>query len=218
MVLGSLAEIDAAGPSARQGIRPRSGRGPPPRTTTELPDVCVPHQPRPSPPARDAPRAEPGDATGAPPDEGTDPTADRMLAAARQGSNRAWAALIERVDPTCRLLAHLVLGGNDVDATLQSAYVRAYRARRKGSDDAVVLLLNHVWITCGHEIRRRQRREAPAPGRRPQRDPRPSRLGPPPMPAPWPACGPRSAPSGPSSTGPSCPSRRWPPPWGWASG
>ncbi|CAN5594533.1 hypothetical protein BH24ACT4_BH24ACT4_16460 [soil metagenome] len=100
-----------------------------------------------------------------------------MLAAARQGSNLAWAALLERLDPQCRLLAHLVLGGNDVDATLQSAYVRAYRARRKGPDDALALLLNHVWMGCGHEIRRRQRREAPAPGRRAQRDHRRTRLG-----------------------------------------
>lgn len=110
--------------------------------------------------------------------ESTDKGADRMLAAARGGSNRAWAALLERVDPQGRLLAHLVLGGHDVDATLQSAYVRAYRARRKGTDDAVVLILNHVWMACGHEIRRRQRREVPAPGRRPQRDDRASRLGP----------------------------------------
>ena len=107
-----------------------------------------------------------------------DPEADRLLRAARQGSNRAWAGLLERLDPTCRLLAHLVLGGHDVDTTLESAYVRAYRARRKGSDDAAELLLNHVWMACGHEIRRRQRREAPAPGRRAQRDDRTLRFGP----------------------------------------
>jgi DNA-directed RNA polymerase specialized sigma24 family protein len=106
-----------------------------------------------------------------------DPTADRMLAAARRGSNKAWAALIERADPECRRLAHLVLGGHDVDRALLSAYVRAYRARRKGPDDAVVFLTHHVWIACGHEIRRHQRREAPAPGRRPVRTDRTPRLG-----------------------------------------
>lgn len=106
-----------------------------------------------------------------------DPTADRMLAAAREGSNRAWAALIERVDPECRRLAHLVLGGHAVDQTLLSAYVRAYRARRKGSADAVVFLTHHVWIACGHELRRHQRREAPAPGRRPVHEDRRPRLG-----------------------------------------
>lgn len=129
-----------------------------------------------SPSVGDEARPDPGD-PGGPPADGTDPTADRMLAAARQGSNRAWAALIERVDPGCRLLAHLVLDGHDVDGTLQSAYVRAYRARRKGPDDAVVVLLHHAWIACGHEVRRRQRRGAPAPGRRPQPDERPSGLG-----------------------------------------
>ncbi|HEV7721567.1 MAG TPA: hypothetical protein VGO60_09790 [Iamia sp.] len=106
-----------------------------------------------------------------------DPTADRMLAAARQGSNKAWAALLERVDPECRRLAHLVLGGHDVDRTLMSAYVRAYRARRKGPADAVVFLTHHVWIACGHEIRRHQRREAPAPGRRAVHTDRRPRLG-----------------------------------------
>ena len=126
----------------------------------------------PPPPSSDG-GARPGDGDGTT----TDATADRMLVAARQGSNRAWAALLERVDPDARLLAHLVLGGLDVDPTLISAYVRAYRARRKGSDDAVVMVLNHVWIACGHEIRRRQRREAPAPGRRAQHDHRTTRLG-----------------------------------------
>ena len=100
-----------------------------------------------------------------------------MLAAARQGSNKAWAALVERVDPECRRLAHLVLGGHDVDRALLSAYVRAYRARRKGPPDAVVFLTHHVWIACGHEIRRHQRREAPAPGRRAIRTDRRPRLG-----------------------------------------
>jgi DNA-directed RNA polymerase specialized sigma24 family protein len=100
-----------------------------------------------------------------------------MLAAARQGSNKAWAALIERVDPECRRLAHLVLGGHDVDRALLSAYVRAYRARRKGPPDAVVFLTHHVWIACGHEIRRHQRREAPAPGRRAVHTDRRPRLG-----------------------------------------
>ncbi len=100
-----------------------------------------------------------------------------MLAAARAGSNRAWAALLERVDPECRRLAHLVLGGHDVDATLLSAYVRAYRARRKGPPDAVVFLTHHVWIACGHELRRQSRREAPAPGRRPVRTDRQPRFG-----------------------------------------
>src|SRR5690606_25912356 len=76
----------------------------------------------------------------------------------------------------CRALAHLVLGGHDVDETLLTAYVRAFRARRKGPADAEVLLLHHVWIACGHEIRRRQRRQDPAPGRRAQVD-RPARLG-----------------------------------------
>jgi DNA-directed RNA polymerase specialized sigma24 family protein len=100
-----------------------------------------------------------------------------MLAAARQGSTKAWAALLERVDPECRRLAHLVLGGHDVDRALMSAYVRAYRARRKGPADAVVFLTHHVWIACGHEIRRHQRREAPAPGRRAVHTDRRPRLG-----------------------------------------
>ncbi len=112
-----------------------------------------------------------------PPGDGVDPTADRMLAAARQGSNKAWAALIERLDPECRRMAHLVLGGHDVDRALLSAYVRAYRARRKGPADAFVFLTHHVWIACGHEIRRHQRREAPAPGRRAVRADRSPRLG-----------------------------------------
>lgn len=100
-----------------------------------------------------------------------------MLAAARQGSNKAWAALLERVDPECRRLAHLVLGGHPVDLTLMSAYLRAYRARRKGPSDAVVFLTHHVWIACGHELRRQARREAPAPGRRPVRTDRAPRFG-----------------------------------------
>lgn len=100
-----------------------------------------------------------------------------MLAAARQGSNKAWAALIERLDPECRRLAHLVLGGHDVDRALLSAYVRAYRARRKGPSDATVFLTHHVWIACGHEIRRHERREAPAPGRRAVKVDRTPRLG-----------------------------------------
>ncbi len=171
MVLGSLADTDAREPSARGGPVPHR--------------PAVPSRPHPDPagdarahhPRRTAPTTR---RWGTRPGEGaatTDATADRMLAAARQGSNRAWAALLERLDPDARLLAHLVLGGLDVDATLQSAYVRAYRARRKGPDDAVVMVLNHVWITCGHEIRRRHRREAPAPGRRPQVDTRTTRLG-----------------------------------------
>ena len=108
---------------------------------------------------------------------GIDPAADRMLDAARRGSNRAWAAMLEQLDPGCRALAHLVLGGHAVDPTLLSAYVRAYRARRKGSDDAVVFLTHHVWIACGHAVRRRERRQAPAPGRRAVRDDRVPRLG-----------------------------------------
>jgi DNA-directed RNA polymerase specialized sigma24 family protein len=130
---------------------------------------CIVAPSTPPPPLPAAPPRPPGD--------GVDPTADRMLAAARQGSNKAWAALIERVDPECRRLAHLVLGGHDVDRTLLSAYVRAYRARRKGPPDAVVFLTHHVWIACGHEIRRHQRREAPAPGRRPVHTDRRPRLG-----------------------------------------
>jgi len=102
----------------------------------------------------------------APPPEGVDPAADRMLAATRAGSNRAWATLLQHLDPRARRLAHLVLGGRATDEVLLVAYVRAYRARRKGSPDAVVFLLNHVWMACGHEIRRRQRRGSPAPGRR----------------------------------------------------
>lgn len=134
----------------------------PPTTPTLHPAVTTP----PAPPAS-APiaAAEP------------DPAADRMLAAARQGSNRAWAALLQRLDPSARSLAHLVLGGDGVDEVLLAAYVRAYRARRKGPDDAAVFLGHHVWIACGHEIRRRQRREDPAPGRRAQRHDRPPRLG-----------------------------------------
>lgn len=108
---------------------------------------------------------------------GLDPTADRMLAAARQGSNRAWAALVQRVDPPCRRLAHVVLGGHDVDATLITGYVRAYRARHQGDDDAVVVLTHHIWIACGHELRRRRRREDPAPGRRAVREDRAARFG-----------------------------------------
>lgn len=100
-----------------------------------------------------------------------------MLAAARTGSNRAWAALVERLDPEGRSLAHLVLGGHAVDETLLAAYVRAYRARQKGSDDGVAFLLHHVWIACGHEIRRRQRRLDPAPGRRADREAQADRLG-----------------------------------------
>lgn len=106
-----------------------------------------------------------------------DPPADRMLAAARADSNRAWAALLEHLDPEARRLAHLVLGGHGVDDVLLGAYVRAYRARRKGSDDAVVFLLHHVWTACGHEIRRRERRGSPAPGRRPTPSDTPPRLG-----------------------------------------
>lgn len=109
--------------------------------------------------------------------DGVDPTADRMLAAARQGSNRAWAALVQRTDPECRRLVHLVLGGHGVDQTLLNAYVRAFRARRKGGDDAVIFMTHHVWIACGHEIRRHQRREAPAPGRRAVQADRRPRLG-----------------------------------------
>lgn len=100
-----------------------------------------------------------------------------MLAAAREGSNRAWAALVQRTDAECRRLAHLVLGGHGVDQTLLNAYVRAYRARRKGGDDAVIFMTHHVWIACGHEIRRHQRREAPAPGRRAVQADRRPRLG-----------------------------------------
>lgn len=108
---------------------------------------------------------------------GADPTADRMLEAAQRGSNRAWAAMVERLDPTARALAHLVLGGRQVDTVLLAAYVRAYRARRRGGPDATAFLLHHVWTACGHELRRRQRRQDPAPGRRAQRDDLSPRLG-----------------------------------------
>lgn len=111
------------------------------------------------------------------PQPGADPTADRMLEAAQRGSNRAWAALVERLDPAARALAHLVLGGRQVDAVLLAAYVRAYRARRRGGPDATAFLLHHVWTACGHELRRRQRRQAPAPGRRAQRDDLSPQLG-----------------------------------------
>ncbi|HEU5151466.1 MAG TPA: hypothetical protein VFU19_13265 [Iamia sp.] len=131
----------------------------------------------PPPTSTPAPSASLPTAPPRPPGDGIDPTADRMLAAARRGSNKAWAALLERADPECRRLAHLVLGGHDVDRALLSAYVRAYRARRKGPDDATVFLTHHVWIACGHEIRRHQRRQAPAPGRRPVRTDRTPRLG-----------------------------------------
>ena len=110
-------------------------------------------------------------------DEAPDPDADRMLAAARRGSNRAWAALVDRLDPACRDFAHLVLGGHGVDSALLAAYVRAYRARRTAEPPATVFLLHHTWIACGHEIRRHQRRRNPAPGRRPIRDDRTPRLG-----------------------------------------
>lgn len=111
------------------------------------------------------------------PEPGADPAADRMLAAARRGSNRAWAALVERLDPACRALSHLVLGGRGVDQVLFTAYVRAYRARRLGGSDATAFLLDHVWTACGHEVRRRQRRETPAPGRRAEPDEQPPALG-----------------------------------------
>lgn len=133
------------------------------------------------PPSGPSQSAPPTDVPPRPVAEGLDPTADRMLAAARQGSNRAWAALVQRVDPTCRRLAHVVLGGHDVDATLITGYVRAYRARHKGGDDALVVLTHHIWIACGHELRRRRRREAPAPGRRPVREDRAPRFGPSPL-------------------------------------
>ncbi len=151
-----------------------------------MPTPPSPASPRPERAAWPAPPAGPvagppddgsGPPTGPGSSTGPDPTADRMLAAARQGSNKAWAALLERVDPRCRALAHLVLGGHDIDDTLLTAYVRAFRARRKGPDDAEVVLLHHVWIACGHEIRRRQRRQAPAPGRRAEVDRRTARLG-----------------------------------------
>lgn len=100
-----------------------------------------------------------------------------MLAAARSGSNRAWAALLQHLDAPARGLAHLVLGGHGVDAVLQGAYVRAFRARRKGGDDAVVFLLHHVWTACGHEVRRRQRQASPAPGRRAAPDDAAPRFG-----------------------------------------
>lgn len=136
---------------------------------TPGPSPIVSSTPPPPAPATD------GDAT--PGAIAPDPAADRMLEAARRGSNRAFAALVDRLDPECRTFAHVVLGGHAVDAALLGAYARAYRARRTTTEAAPVFLLHHVWIACGHEIRRRQRRQAPAPGRRAVRDDRRPRLG-----------------------------------------
>ncbi|MEJ7583926.1 MAG: hypothetical protein WKF43_07515 [Acidimicrobiales bacterium] len=139
---------------ARQGhlaCRARVGWGPRTAVTPTQP----PSEPQPPPGPH-----EPGRAT--------DPTEDaRLLAAAREGDDAAFAVLIQRHDPLLRLLAHHLLDGRDTDGALTDAYVKAYRGLGRQDGDALPWLTRTTYLACVDRLRRREQRRRGGPGRKP---------------------------------------------------
>jgi len=93
-----------------------------------------------------------------------------LLAAARDGDDAAFAALIERHDPALRRLAHHLLDGEGTEAALIDAYVKAYRAIGRSHAEALPWLTRITYLACLDRLRRREQRRRGGPGRLPARE------------------------------------------------
>ncbi|HEY3543243.1 MAG TPA: sigma-70 family RNA polymerase sigma factor [Gaiellaceae bacterium] len=99
----------------------------------------------------------------------------RVLAKARRGDPRAFAALIHHYDEGLRALAYRLLGDRDrMDDALQEAYVRAFQALPRFRGDASVgtWLYRIAYNACLDELRRTHR-VVPLDSIRERSDPRP---------------------------------------------
>lgn len=82
-----------------------------------------------------------------------------VLAAARRGDERAFAALVRHYDRGLRALAYRLLGDQaSMDDALQEAYVNAYRAlpRFRGECSVGTWLYRIAYNACLDELRRRR--------------------------------------------------------------
>lgn len=86
--------------------------------------------------------------------------APAVLAAARSGDQRAFAALVEHYDPRLRALAyHLLADPHETDDALQDTYVKVYKGLQGFAGDAALgtWLTRITYTTCMDLLRRRSR-------------------------------------------------------------
>jgi len=87
---------------------------------------------------------------------------DALVAAVREGSDAAFAAVVQRYEPALLGYARHVLGGrhHDAEECVQDAFLRALRALRRDDDAPIVL---RPWLhaivrnRCVDQLRRAQR-------------------------------------------------------------
>ncbi len=93
---------------------------------------------------------------------------DDLLRAARAGDDRAFATLIQRHDGLLTTLAHRLVSATRADEIQRAVYVKAYRAlpRRPGRA-ARPWLIRLTYLAAVDRQRRRERRRAGGPGRKP---------------------------------------------------
>jgi RNA polymerase sigma-70 factor, ECF subfamily len=87
--------------------------------------------------------------------------ADVVVVAARRGDHEAFAAIVEHYDDRLRALAyHILRDADDLDDTMQEAYVKAYRGLRsfRGSSALGTWLYRITYTTCLNVARARSRR------------------------------------------------------------
>ena len=113
----------------------------------------------------------------APTDPGPASTREhRRLRRARRGDDSAFAGLIERHDEVLRSMAARLVGVEDMDEVLTTAYVKAYRALPRLGDGTSVpaWLYRLTYMACLDVLRREWRRTNRRPHRPPRQDARSS--------------------------------------------
>jgi RNA polymerase sigma-70 factor (ECF subfamily) len=100
----------------------------------------------------------------------------RRLRRARQGDDSAFAGLIERHDEVLRSMTSRLVGVDDMDEVLTTAYVKAYRALPRLGDGTSVpaWLYRLTYMACLDVLRREWRRTNRRPHRPPRQDARAS--------------------------------------------